>query len=395
MSSARFAAGSQRCYHRGMARQLIIWLLNPYHAGSHRAWAEGYAAHSRHAVHLVAMPGVFWKWRLMGGAMELAAQAEALLEHGERPDVILASSMTNLPAFLALERRQLAATPTVLFMHENQLTYPPPPGAKRDLAYGLIQHLSMLTADRVCFNSRFHLEAWFAEAPRLLKHFPDHTHLESIAKARAKSSVLPVGCDLRRLDAYAPHGGKAPGRPPLLLWNQRWEHDKNPGAMLGAVVALAEEGLRFNVALAGERFRVEATEFERARAALGERLVHYGYAPDDAAYARLLWAADVTFSTAIHEFFGIGVVEALYCGATPVLPARLSYPELVPEQEHAALLYVDQAGLLERLRSALSGPSAPATLRAHVAQFDWELQAPAYDALLEEVSESRGGARPA
>ena len=100
---------------------------------------------------------------------------------GEKPDVVLATSMVNLPAWLALlpRRPRLARVPCVLYMHENQLTYPPPPGTKRDLAYGMIQHLSMLAADRVCFNSAYHLKSWFAELPRLLKHFPDYTHLES------------------------------------------------------------------------------------------------------------------------------------------------------------------------------------------------------------------------
>ena len=103
---------------------LTVWLLNPYHTGSHRAWAEGYAAHSRHDVRVLAMQGYFWKWRMQGGALELAEQAQPLLAAGERPDVLLATSMTNLPAFLALTRRELGGVPAVLYMHENQLTYP-------------------------------------------------------------------------------------------------------------------------------------------------------------------------------------------------------------------------------------------------------------------------------
>ena len=94
---------------------------------------------------------------MLGGALELAEQARTLLATGERPDLLLATSMVNLPAFLALVRREIAAVPVVLYMHENQLTYPPPPGAKRDLTFGMIQHLSMLAADRVCFNSAYHL----------------------------------------------------------------------------------------------------------------------------------------------------------------------------------------------------------------------------------------------
>lgn len=38
-----------------------VWLIEPYYAGSHRAWADGYQAHSRHAVHILKLPGRFWK----------------------------------------------------------------------------------------------------------------------------------------------------------------------------------------------------------------------------------------------------------------------------------------------------------------------------------------------
>lgn len=376
------------CYHAHMSVRmscsLNVWLLNPYATGSHRAWADGYATHSAHHVRVLEMQGYFWKWRLHGGALELAEQAAAFLSKGERPDVLITTSMTNLPAFFALRRRELGAVPVLFYMHENQLTYPVPPGSKRDLTYGMIQHLSMLAADVVRFNSAYHLRAWFDEAPRLLKHFPDYTHLESIQAVRTKSNVLPVGCDLRRLDRVNHLGCRQ--QPPLVLWNQRWEYDKAPETMLRALYALADEGLPFRVALAGESFRVEPAEFEIARQRLGDRLVHYGYAESEAEYARLLWSADVVLSTAIHEFFGVSVVEAIYCGAHPVLPRRLSYPELLPVELHDQCLYNDFEGLLARLRAAIvasaEGRPSDGPLRRHVAQFDWGVLAPTYDALL-------------
>ena len=371
---------------------LTVWLLNPYHTGSHHAWAEGYAAHSRHDVRVLSMQGYFWKWRMQGGALELAQQANDALATDQRPDVLLATSMTNLPAFLALTRRGLGSVPVVLYMHENQLTYPSPPGVKRDLTYGAIQHLSALAADRVCFNSDYHLQAWFAELPRLLKHFPDYTHLETIAAARAKSCVLPVGCDLKRYDKYA--GGQVDegiGRepqPPLILWNQRWEFDKDPATMLAALYALADEGVAFRVALAGENFRIQPVEFAEARERLGVRLVHFGYAESEAEYARLLWDADVVLSTAVHEFFGVSVVEAVYCGAAPVLPNRLSYPELIPSEFHARCLYDDFPGLLVKLRAFLTHAEPLPELRQAMARFDWSEMGLVYDDLLKDVAEN-------
>ncbi len=146
-----------------------------------------------------------------------------------------------------------------------------------------------------------------------------------------------------------------------------------------------DEGAPFRVALTGENFRVAPTEFLQAAERLHDRLVRFGYVESDAAYGRLLWSADVVLSTAIHEFFGVGVAEAIYCGAWPVLPNRLSYPELLPPEMHALCLYQDFEGLLALLRAALAEPRADPALRAWVARFDWSVQGPIYDALLTEV----------
>ena len=366
-----------------------ILLLEPYCGGSHRAWAEGYAAHSRHEVTMLALPARFWKWRMQGGAVTLAEQARAL---PFRPDVILASDMLNLPAFLALTRDLLSAVPVALYCHENQLTYPCPPGETRDLTYGMINWLSMLAADRVFFNSHYHLGDWFRELPRLLKHFPDCTHVHAIPEARAKAAVLPVGCDLARFDALpdlpVPGSNPAvgrPGGPPLIVWNQRWEYDKDPETFIRALVLLADEGLDFQVALAGTSYRQTAPEFEAARERLGARVIHFGHA-DEACYAELLRRAGVVISTAIHEFFGVSVVEAIYCECFPVLPRRLAYPELIPTAYHEACLYEDFDGLLARLRGALARPenacATAAEIRTAVARFDWAEMAPRYDEAL-------------
>lgn len=120
-------------------QQLHIWLLSPYYTGSHAAWADGYQAHSRHRVTLLMMAGRFWKWRMQGGAIELAAQGQSLLTRGDPPNAVLATDMVNLPAWLGLMRGRLPVTiPVVLYMHENQLTYPWAPGVKPDLTYATI-----------------------------------------------------------------------------------------------------------------------------------------------------------------------------------------------------------------------------------------------------------------
>jgi glycosyltransferase involved in cell wall biosynthesis len=361
-----------------------IWLVEPYYTGSHQAWADGYQAHSRHGVRLLTLPGRFWKWRMQGGAVTLARNAQALQE---RPDLIFASDMLNLPTFLALSRERLAAVTVALYFHENQLTYPLQPGEKRDLHYGFLNSVSALRADAVFFNSAYHLEAFFDELPRLLKHFPDYNELWAVDTLRAKAQVLPLGLDLARLDAHRP-AEAAVGRP-VLLWNHRWEYDKDPETFFRAVYTLVEEGLDFGLILLGESFRNWPAEFLDARERLPGRIEHFGYAEDAATYARLLWQADVVVSTAQHEFFGAAVVEACYCGCFPVLPRRLSYPELIPEAHHDACLYGDFEGLLARLRRAIGqiGEVRAHSLRQQFAGYDWQRMGPRYDAQLAGVIE--------
>ena len=101
-----------------------VFLIEPYYAGSHRAWADGWHSVSGHEVHLLTMEGRFWKWRMHGGPVTLAHEAIELADRVGYPDTIVAASMLDLATFLGLAGRHLGNPTTLLYMHENQLTYP-------------------------------------------------------------------------------------------------------------------------------------------------------------------------------------------------------------------------------------------------------------------------------
>ena len=366
-----------------------VWLVSPYDSGSHRVWAQGYMAHSCYRITPMTMAGRFWKWRMQGGAIELAAQARRCLAESGPPDVVLATDMVNLPSWLGLLRGDLPAdTPVVLYMHENQITYPWREGEKRDLTYGMINWLSQLTADRICFNSRYHLESWFDELPRLLKHYPDYNHLELVNSVRKRSAVLPVGIDCAafKKDDVTSESDSQPDSP-LILWNQRWEYDKRPDRFFALLQRLQENEVPYRLVVAGQNFRNVPQEFEAARERLGGRIVHWGYLPSRQAYADLLRQSDLVISTADHEFFGISVLEAICAGAFPLLPRRLSYPELIPDSLHPACLYADEDDLYDKAVLRLAAPRpAPPSLRRHVAErYDWPVVARQYDELLDSI----------
>ena len=388
-----------------------IVIVSPYHGGSHQAWAEGYQKSSRHQIDLLTLPARFWKWRMHGGAVTLARR---FLATDLQPDLILATDMLDLTTFLALTRSRTSRVTAVTYMHENQLTYPLPQDGsqgpmrrqlgERDRHYAFVNFASMLAADEVVFNSDYHRHSFFAALPNFLKHFPEYNELGSIDRLIGKSSVLPVGIDLKGLEIRGwrlkigkqattqspiPNQRLKNPQAPLILWNQRWEYDKNPAAFFEALYALQAQGVAFRLALCGQQYGKRPFAFQNALEILSDQIIHVGYASPEL-YRQLLWETAVTVSTAHHEFFGISILEAIYAHSFPLLPHRLSYPEIIPAQFHADCLYDSQEELVEKLREALQNGEETkrkaAELATAVSVYDWSQVAPRYDKFLEGAS---------
>jgi glycosyltransferase involved in cell wall biosynthesis len=355
-----------------------ITLLAPYYGGSHRAWVDGFTQHTRHDVHCITLPAQFWKWRMQGGAVTLAWR---YLELAPEPDVIIASDMMDVSIFRAITR---TSRPIALYFHENQLTYPQNQRQGHGWRYGFINYASALAADRLYFNSAFHRDSFFEALPRMLKHFGDYNELETVAILRDKAQVLPLGLALKRFDTY--RSAARPHDNAVILWNHRWESEKNPQVFFDALYALDAEGIAFDVILAGANLRRDPQEFSQARAHFGERILHYGYADSFADYARLLWQADYVVSPSYQDFFGIAVAEAIYCGCVPLLADRLNYPYLLPQSYHHTCLFRDGA-LTGLLRQHLLGHYSVDTtaLQKHIAQYDWATMIDQYDAMFDDL----------
>jgi glycosyltransferase involved in cell wall biosynthesis len=379
------------------ASGLRVWALEPYFGGSHSEFLRGLQAYSSHHVDLHTLPGRHWKWRMHGGALTLARRSTEELSTPDprsTPQVLFASSMLDVPAYLALAHPAAADAPLLLYFHENQLTYPLPPGVERDLGYGLRQLTGALAADAVYFNSEFHRREFLQAAQALLDDVPDEAPLWAGDAVADKARVLPLGCDLRRFDAFGPDRTRwgSPEQGPLVVWNQRWEYDKAPGELFRAMYALQEQGVSFRLAVAGANQGLPSAEFVAAKSRLAGHIVQWGRVPSFAEYASLLWTADVVISTALHEFFGVAVVEAVYCGCRPVLPRRLSYPEMVPGEAHEQVLYDDDPVPLLRRALAGEGEWSKDWQRTWVAPYDWGNMARRYDRAIWECWE-QGGAR--
>ena len=325
-------------------------------------------------------------------AATFASQVAELVERGEVFDLLFCSDMLNLAEFMGMAPGPVRDLPSVAYFHENQLTYPVLHPDERDLHFGMIHFTTTLAARQVWFNSDFHRATFLDALAEFLGRMPDFNSLERIEEIRLKSLVCPQGI------AEPPTVGERRPGPPRILWVARWEHDKNPGLFFEALYRLQAESGDFRVSVVGERFSTVPLEFERARARLTNRIDRWGYQQSREEYERALAEADIVVSTADHEFFGVGIVEAVAAGAFPLLPRRLAYPEIFAsmDQRDADWFFYDGsadhlttklAELFRRVTDNRLWEGRPDRLTSVVEKYYWKNLAPQLDDALEKVAD--------
>lgn len=347
-----------------------LLVVEPYYGGSHKTFLDELLRQLPHTAELLTLPAQHWKWR-----MRLAAPyfADLLRDRDATAyDAIFCSSFVDVACFRGLLPPQFAALPLLVYFHENQFVYPVQVHEERDVHFALTNLTTALGADKIAFNSRYNLESFLAGAKGLLAKMPDMALAGWEEAIRAKAVVLYPGMDFTGIDACP--AAKPDNGPPVVLWNHRWEHDKDPEFFFRTLFALAEQGVDFRLIVLGQSFRSQPPVFAEAARRLAPRIIHFGYAPTREEYIRLLRQAAVVVSTARHEFYGMAVLEAVRAGCRPLVPDRLSYQELFP----ARFRYQDEE-FAQRLGQSLAAGRLPdQEAQALTAPYSWPAVMPDY-----------------
>jgi tRNA G18 (ribose-2'-O)-methylase SpoU/glycosyltransferase involved in cell wall biosynthesis len=367
---------------------------------SHRSWAEGYQRwtekHSDlYQVRLTFISGEKWKFRMLSGA------ATSIDNNNEDDDIIIVDGMFDA----SVVKARSAHGKVVVYLHENQLTtpYSSQDRDKRQQTswhFGMVHYRSLLAADGFLFNSYTQLRDFQSALPRMLKEQcpPDEIdwHLEKCHQLfSSKCTFLHNGLDLDdllRLPFGENGADTAEGcRAPIILWNARLEEYKDPGSFLEMIKLVRKKSsIRFQVIVLGTDPTKDQRWYQKFRDEIGdEQILFMDWCTDRHEYAKYLRLAGIVVSTARHETFGISIVESVFCGALPLLPNRLSYPELFPpstygtDQLYEHPLQDGVTKLISLLQIVTEHPDIAKAMQGKakeaVARFRWESMGPLYN----------------
>ena len=358
-----------------------IFLVESYYNGSHKTWADGLIANSKHSFTLFNLPGRFWKWRMQGSAITIA---ERINKNNLKPDIILCSSIIDLACLRSLVNYKNAKY--VIYMHENQLTYPLSQYSKdnyQELSLGYLNYKSCLSSNYVIFNSDYHQKVFLNACVNLLKKMPDYRNINSVDKIREKSVFIPIGMDIGFLNQFILDRKHKPTDSPTLLWNHRWEHDKNPDLFLKLITDLDAKGVDFKLNFTNI---LKNDIVEKIKNNYGDKINYIGHCSNYEDYLQILFDSDIIPVTSRHDFFGLSVLEAIYMGCQPILPSDLCYREhFLSDSEQ--YFYSNYEGLIQKTLLFLQKYKfkSPESDTPKILDYNWNKIIERYDNYFESI----------
>lgn len=345
-----------------------ILILEPYFGGSHKHFLEGLQKYVTADYTLFTLPARKWKMRMQLSAPWFVEQIKALPVCDQYFDSVLCSTFVDVAVLRALLLGVGGwnhSARILTYFHENQFVYPQRFSEPIQHQFTSINFHSALASDGIAFNSVYNRDSFLSGCQKNLKAASDMKFPGIIKELTGKSRILFPGIEFLEIDKIE---WKTSIDIPVIVWNHRWEHDKNPESFFLALELLEQRSVDFRLIVLGQSFNGSPACFSHAEKKFKDKIIHYGFVPSYQQYIELLSRGDIVVSTSLHEFYGISIIEAVRAGCMPILPDRLSYPELFDKK----FLYSDDF-LPERLERAIKKQCrlTPETARTMTDQFNW------------------------
>lgn len=348
-----------------------VLVVEPYYGGSHQAFLEGLFDTLHCQAVLVTLPARKWKMRMQVAAPWVVSQVGNMEKTQRWFDTVLCSTFVDVAVLRAMLSQLSGWNPQarfVTYFHENQFAYPGQLEDQSIYQFTSINFNTALVSDGLAFNSHFNLSSFLDLSRKFLKKMSEISIMEHHRAIAEKSVVLYPGIDFSTIDQTAAGERPKGDSLPVIVWNHRWEHDKNPDEFFAALRRIKERGQGFKLIVLGQSFKNQPQCFSWAKDVFAREIIHFGYADSKRQYGELLGQGDIVVSTSIHEFFGISVLEAVRAGCRPLLPSRLSYPELFKP----AFLYSENKLVTELERVVAGGERLGRKLgRRYTDQYSW------------------------
>jgi glycosyltransferase involved in cell wall biosynthesis len=364
-----------------------VLLLSAYAAQSHRYWQLGLRQMFPHWQWVeLELPARHFSWRVRGNPLFWSVSEREVLESGFQ--LLVATSMVDLATLRGLVPA-LANVPSLLYFHENQFEFPQDRQQHSLLEAQMVSIYSAMAADRLAFNSAYNRDSFLSGCSQLFARLPDFVPERVVDAMEEKTEVLPVPL-LPVVEAQASAWRpEEKSRALRILWNARFEHDKGGEGLHRILKGLEPSGLHYQLAVTGQQFRNSPAVFSAIQRDFEHRLVQFGYMDSAADYHALQAGADIILSTALHEFQGLAVMQAVRAGCMPLVPDRLAYREMYPEhcryQSCPDNLQQEADSAITLLLALAARPSVPIDMSA----YSIEQLRPRYLRLLQSLQDSQ------
>ncbi len=316
-------------------------VVETFFKGSHKSWAKELVSNlDEFEIDLLTDDSSTWKEAMLSSVENFK------LSKSKKYDLVIVTSMVNL---LKFKQKFKLDAPHVIYFHENQKAYPWTKNGKNNKqdTFINIQNTSAKIADALLFNSKFNLDS-FCEGSNTFKK---------------KAQILPVGLDIGILCKNKVNKNKEL----TILWNHRWEYDKNPATFFQELRKL-KKTIDFKLIVTGESPpHVENQIFQKAKEEFKDNILHFGHVKSKDEYYRLLWQSHLAIVTSNHDFFGISICESTLCEVENLLPMKLAYPEHFKTHSN---FYSSNEELTQKLNHFIQKPSLN---KNHIiASYSWE-----------------------